>query len=81
MKILNLITFGHDWSVGNAVYKGSTKIGTVKYRKYNSTNDSSFILLNSGHSYSDTHNDELSSSVPVVGSSITLRGYVSGKVS
>ncbi len=76
-----VITCGHDWSVGNAVYKGSTKIGTVKYRKYNSTNDSSFILLNSGHSYSDTHNDELSSSVPVVGSSITLRGYVSGKVS
>lgn len=76
-----VITCGHDWSVGSGVYKNSTKIGTIKYRKYNSTNDSSFILLNSGHSYSDTHNDELSSSVPVVGSAITLRGFTSGKVS
>lgn len=81
LKKYGVITCGHGWSAGNSVYKGSTKIGSVKYSKENSTNDSSFILLDSGHSYSDTHSDELSSSIPVVGSTITLRGCKSGKVS
>ncbi len=76
-----VITCGHGWAAGNSVYKGSTKIGSVKYRRYSGSNDSSFILLNSGHSYSDTHYDEFDSSIPVVGSTLTLRGYKSGVVS
>ena len=75
-----IITCGHGWSLGNGVYKGSTKIGYVKYRNYNTKNDSSFILLYSGHSYSDTYHDEFDSSTPVVGSTLTLRGYKSGKI-
>ncbi len=76
-----VITCGHGWEVGDSVYSGSIKIGSVKYRKYNLTNDSSFIILNSGHSYSDTHYDEIDSSIPVVGSTLTLRGHTSGKIS
>ncbi len=81
LKKYGVVTCGHGWSVGDAVYSGSTKIGSIKYRYYNGTNDSSFILLNNGHNYSDSHYDEFDISVPVVGSSITLRGYRSGKIS
>jgi len=76
-----IVTCGHGWNKNDNVYYGSTKIGTVKYNKNNLTNDSSFILLNSGHAYQDTLNDEFDSAVPVVGSNLTLRGYKSGRVS
>lgn len=75
-----VVTCGHGWSLGDWVYTNSTKIGYVKYRNHSKTNDSSFIILYSGHSYNDTYNDEFDSSVPVVGSTLTLRGAVSGKI-
>lgn len=76
-----IVTCGHGWHYGDSVYYGNTKIGTIKRRTLNSTNDSSLIQLGSGHSYKGTKNDEIDSSVPVVGSSMTLRGYSSGIVS
>lgn len=79
-----IITCGHNWNVNDNVYCDvlsiAVKIGTVENRIYTSNNDSSFIVLNSDHQYQDTKTDELSSSVPVVGSTITLRGFVSGRV-
>lgn len=75
-----IVTCGHGWETDDNVYYGTTKIGTVKFNKTTLTNDSSFIALNSGHSYQDSLNDELVSEVPVVGSILTLRGYVSGRV-
>ncbi len=76
-----IVTCGHGWHYGDSVYYGNTKIGTIKRRTLNSTNDSSLIQLGSGHNYKDVKNDEIDSSVPVVGSSMTLRGYASGIVS
>lgn len=76
-----IVTCGHGWATNNNVYYGNTKIGTVRKRIFNSTNDSSLIQLSSGHSYSDIKHDEFDSSVPVVGSSMTLRGFVSGRIS
>lgn len=75
-----IVTCGHGWHYGDSVYYGSTKIGTIKRRTLNSTNDSSLIQLGSGHNYKDVKNDEIDSSVPVVGSSMTLRGFSSGIV-
>ncbi len=76
-----VITCGHGYKKNNKIYYGNTKIGKIKAREYNGTNDSSFIVLNSGHKYKDDKTDEISSRVPVVGSTITLRGYKSGKQS
>lgn len=81
LKTYGIVTCGHGWAVGDKVYYGNTVIGSTKYRTYNSTNDSSVFLLNSGHSYKDTRVDQIDSSVPVVGSTLTLRGYKSGKIS
>lgn len=76
-----IVTCGHGWAAGNNVYSGNTKIGKIKYRHYDGTNDSSLIELSSGHNYQDVKHDEFDSSVPVVGSTLTLRGYVSGRIS
>ena len=79
-----IITCGHNWNIDDNVYcdvsSVAIKIGTVENRIYTNNNDSSFIILNSNHQYQDSKIDELSSSVPVVGSTITLRGFVSGRV-
>lgn len=71
-----VITCAHGYTNGDSIYTGSTKIGQITGRILTSSNDSSFIKLDSGHTY--TENDELSSNVPVVGSYITLRGKESG---
>jgi len=77
-----IITCGHGYSNNQNIYTGKTSTGTligqIKARVYNSSNDSSFIKLNSGHSYTGTKVDEISSQVPVVNSNITLRGCNSG---
>ena len=76
------VTCGHGWSVSNTVYANNqTPIGLIIGQQYNSTNDSSIFTLWSGHSYSDQRRDELDTYLPAVGSKVTLRGYVSGKVS
>lgn len=80
-----IITCGHGYSNNQNIYTGKTGTGTligqIKDRYYNDTNDSSFIKLNSGHSYSGTAVDEISTQVPVVNSYITLRGCNSGSKS
>lgn len=75
-----VVTCGHGWAVNNNVFFGTTQIGTIRYRQYNGTNDSSLFLLDNNHSYKDTKNNEIDSRIPVVGSTLTLRGYVSGIV-
>ena len=75
-----IVTCGHGWHYGDSVYYGSTKIGTIKRVPSIVQNDSSLIQLGSGHNYKDVKNDEIDSSVPVVGSSMTLRGFSSGIV-
>lgn len=80
LKNWGIVTCGHGWAKGNSVYSGSTKIGSIIDRYYDGKNDSSLISLNSGHNYQDVKHDEFDSSVPVVGSTLTLRGYVSGRI-
>lgn len=79
-----VITCGHGWKVGdsvNTVISQIIKIGTIKDVQFNGTNDSSFIILDQGHNYKDVKSDEIVTTVPVVGSTITLRGYASGRIS
>lgn len=80
LKNWGIVTCGHGWTKGNSVYSGNTKIGTIIDRYYDGKNDSSLISLNSGHKYQDVKHDEFDSSVPVVGSTLTLRGFVSGRI-
>jgi hypothetical protein len=79
-----IITCGHGYSNGNSIYSGlttNTRIGNITDRVFSTSNDASYIVLSSGHSYSGSKVDEISSSVPVVNSYLTLRGYVSGTIS
>lgn len=76
-----IVTCGHGWAAGDDVYSGNTKIGKVIYRHYDGVNDSSLIELNSGHNYQGEEYDYIDSSIPVVGSTLTLRGFVSGRIS
>ncbi len=77
-KCSGIITCGHGYSYADRVYDKTTgtKIGYIADVKYGNNNDSSFIILDSGHSY--TSSDEIVTEVPVQGSYITLRGSISG---
>lgn len=76
-----IITCAHGWSSNDIVYSGNTEIGKIHAWTYGGYADASFITLNNGHSYQDTHYDLFTSTVPVAGSTLTLRGYVSGVIS
>lgn len=80
IKGWEIVTCGHGWKTGDTVSLGGVKIGTVRARYYDGKNDSSLIILGSGHEYQGTKHDEIDSTVPVAGSTLTLRGTVSGKI-
>ncbi|MDR3314827.1 MAG: S1 family peptidase [Oscillospiraceae bacterium] len=71
------ITTGHGPAVNAIVYVGSQRIGVVKAKYHNGTNDTAFVKLDSGNTFvpTDTAAEETDSSVPAVGSTIYVRGY------
>jgi hypothetical protein len=69
-----IITCAHGYANNDNIYTGTTSgtlIGKITARVYGGSNDSSFIKLNSGHSYTGSRVDEISSLVPVINSQIT----------
>lgn len=80
-----VVTCGHGYSLNDKVsifpayWTPLEPIGKITAHKfvtlYGSWNDSSFIKLDNGHSYSGTRYDEICTQTPVVNSNITLRGY------
>ena len=80
---LCVLTCGHGFYLNDNIYYGTTKVGTITKRAFNGTCDASFVLFDSEDNYTSLTNtsEELSWSVPIVGSTVKQRGYVSGIVS
>lgn len=77
------ITCGHGFSNNDTIYSGNTKIGTITKRVYNGTCDASFVLFDSEDNYvsNTTLYEQLSTDVPIVGTTVSQRGSYSGTVS
>ncbi|MCL1914329.1 MAG: hypothetical protein FWG10_10770 [Eubacteriaceae bacterium] len=79
-NMTGVIACGHGYSRSDIIYTGNeTRIGIILDHKlittYGSWNDSSFIGMEYGHSYTGTKNDMITTQTPVVNSNITLRGH------
>lgn len=85
-----LITCGHGYSANDGVYlvdrsnasqPSAYEIGTVLMREFTETTDFSVIEFNSNSTYSSNPVNELYSLTPVVGDTMYINGFVSGKKS